>query len=241
MVSTGMKCVKYLLFIFNLIFYFAGLILIVAGALAQTIFSGYLVFFGSGLNGAAVLLIVVGIIVFTVGFFGCCGAYKENHCMIMAFSVLLAIVFVLEIAAAIAARIMQNQLESLLQKGMTESLAKYPEGKTQDVWDNTQQAMKCCGAGNFTDWEMNSYFANISSVPDSCCVQRTEACGGGALNDPDPAKIFEKGCTDVVFMNINHYIYIILGVALALAAIQIVGIIIACCLASAIRKDYTPM
>jgi hypothetical protein len=28
----------------------------------------------------------VGIIVFVVAFFGCCGAVKENHCMIMTVS-----------------------------------------------------------------------------------------------------------------------------------------------------------
>jgi CD63 antigen len=33
-----------------------------------------------------VLLVVVGITVFVVAFFGCCGAVKENHCMIMTVS-----------------------------------------------------------------------------------------------------------------------------------------------------------
>jgi CD63 antigen len=33
-----------------------------------------------------VLLIVVGVTVFVVAFFGCCGAVKENHCMIMTVS-----------------------------------------------------------------------------------------------------------------------------------------------------------
>lgn len=39
-------------------------------------------------SGPAVL-IIVGIIVFIVAFFGCCGAVKENHCMIVTVSCIL--------------------------------------------------------------------------------------------------------------------------------------------------------
>ena len=33
-------------------------------------------------RAASILFIVVGCIVFIVGFFGCCGAIKENSCML---------------------------------------------------------------------------------------------------------------------------------------------------------------
>lgn len=62
----------------------SGLILIVAGVLIQTKLSEYFAFFDAKVNGAAILLVVVGVVIFTVGFFGCCGAYKENYCMTLA-------------------------------------------------------------------------------------------------------------------------------------------------------------
>lgn len=37
-------------------------------------------------TSAPVILIIVGLIVFVVAFFGCCGAVKENHCMIITVS-----------------------------------------------------------------------------------------------------------------------------------------------------------
>lgn len=37
-------------------------------------------------TSAPVILIIVGLIVFVVAFFGCCGAVKENHCMIVTVS-----------------------------------------------------------------------------------------------------------------------------------------------------------
>jgi CD63 antigen len=57
-----------------------------------------------------VLLIVVGCIIFFVTFFGCCGAIKENHCMTITFSVLLAFIFLLELGAGIAAYMLRSDV-----------------------------------------------------------------------------------------------------------------------------------
>ncbi len=67
-------------------FQLAGLGLIIAGAVVQTKLSEYFDFFGGSVSAAAILLIVVGVIIFVIGFFGCCGAYKENYCMTMTVS-----------------------------------------------------------------------------------------------------------------------------------------------------------
>jgi len=61
----------------------AGLVLIGVGVVVQTAYNDYFAFFGGQLNSAAIFLVIIGVIVFVVGFFGCCGAYKENHCMII--------------------------------------------------------------------------------------------------------------------------------------------------------------
>jgi Tetraspanin family len=63
-----------------------GLGLIIVGCLIETQYSDYLAFFDGKVNAAAVVIITVGSILFIVGFFGCCGAYKENRCMLAAVS-----------------------------------------------------------------------------------------------------------------------------------------------------------
>ena len=60
-----------------------GLVFIIGGAVLQTAFSEYLAFFGATVNRAAIFIIVIGIVCLGVSFFGCCGAFKENHCMII--------------------------------------------------------------------------------------------------------------------------------------------------------------
>lgn len=89
-----------------------GLILIVTGAVIQGVYSQYLDFLGSSFFNAPVLLIVVGFVIFFITFFGCCGAIKENHCMTMTFSVLLAIVFLVELGCGIGAYSMKAEVES---------------------------------------------------------------------------------------------------------------------------------
>ena len=60
----------------------AGLGLIIVGALVQTQLHAYVNFFGNTYSVAAVVLIVIGACVFVIGFFGCCGAQREQACML---------------------------------------------------------------------------------------------------------------------------------------------------------------
>lgn len=64
-----------------------GLIILIAGAKAEYNASPYVdLTEGSFYTSGPIVLIIVGIIVFVVAFFGCCGAVKENHCMIVTVS-----------------------------------------------------------------------------------------------------------------------------------------------------------
>lgn len=57
--------------------------LIIVGALVKKEYGDFLkVSDTSNFASAPVFLIVVGVIVAVVGFLGCCGAIKENYCMV---------------------------------------------------------------------------------------------------------------------------------------------------------------
>merc|ERR1712172_195432 len=124
MVEGGMKCVKYLLFAFNLIFLITGLALIITGCVIQGVYSNYLDFLGDGFFNTPVLLVIVGCIIFFVAFFGC-GAIKENHCMTLTFAALLGIIFLMEIGAGIAAYKLKGQVNDLLYDNMEMGMQNY--------------------------------------------------------------------------------------------------------------------
>jgi CD63 antigen len=232
MVDGGMKCVKFTLFAFNLLFFLAGLGLIIAGAIVQTKLSTYFDFFGSSVSAAAILLMVVGGIIFIIGFFGCCGAYKENYCMTMTFAVLLGVVFILEIAAGIAAYVMRDQVHDLVDTKMTEAMKNYQDDGFEGVtkaWDTLQHDFKCCGVKNATDWKTSG---GLNVVPDSCCLKEIEGCA------KDGDKTYTNGCLDVFVSWVKDNIFVIGGVGIGLAVVQVFGVMLACCLARSIRKEY---
>jgi CD63 antigen len=65
------------------VFQISGIAILSIGAITQDFYTTYTDFLHGKFFVGPVLLIVVGVIVFVVAFFGCCGAIKENHCMIM--------------------------------------------------------------------------------------------------------------------------------------------------------------
>ena len=65
-----------------LVFQVSGICLIAIGAWVKTKYGDFIHLNDSSLTTGPVFLIIIGVIVALVGFLGCCGAYKENYCMV---------------------------------------------------------------------------------------------------------------------------------------------------------------
>jgi len=146
------KCVKWLMFGFNLIFWISGLALIIAGAVAQSRFKEYIDFLQATVT-APVLLIVVGVFICVVAFLGCCGAARDNYNMLMGFAVIVSIIFIIQFAGGIAGYVQKGKIASSLNKHFPESMALYETNNgTKKVVDEIQTNWQCCGAKSFKDW-----------------------------------------------------------------------------------------
>jgi len=244
--DRGIKCIKFLLFGFNLIFAITGLALIVTGAVIQGLYSQYLDFLGDSFFNTPVLLVVVGCIIFAITFFGCCGAVKESHCMTMTFAVLLGLIFVIELGAGISAYMLRTRVHGIVEANMEKGLLNYKkegsEGVTQ-TWDIIQHELECCGAQDYTDWRNSTAIADQQSVPDSCCIQDTENCGLGMANPDKPldeitAAIHTTGCLNKFQEMVVKNVAAVGAMGVIIALIQIVGVVFACCLSKTIRAQY---
>ncbi|KAI4460947.1 tetraspanin [Holotrichia oblita] len=60
------------------------------------------------LHLASILLIVVGCIIFLISFLGCCGALRQNSCMLLTYAVILIIILLIQVGLAIYAFIVLN-------------------------------------------------------------------------------------------------------------------------------------
>ncbi|MEQ2235987.1 hypothetical protein ILYODFUR_007843 [Ilyodon furcidens] len=234
-----MKCVKYLLFFFNFIFWICGLALIVVGVIVQVSLHKTFLIHDASASAAPIFIIGVGVLIFFIAFFGCCGAWKENYCMVTTFAVLLSLIILAEIAAAILGYVYRNKLSVIVQDSLNEMISNYQNSTTEfrDTVDKLQEGWKCCGVNSSNDWK--GFNIDGNTVPDSCCVNVTKGCGKGTMTDAK--KVHQQGCHDVLEAFLKKNIQWVIVAALVIAFLQILGIVFACLLMRSIRSGYEVM
>lgn len=241
------SALKYLTFILNFFLFLTGVALIALGAYCQVVMGDYVNFVDSSYVNSAIAFIVIGVVILVVGFFGCCGACTENHCMMYTYSILLTVIILVEIGAAIAIYIYKGRVSEEVSNKMIEGLEHYTVDESSEfigmsqTWDIAQADFKCCGVTNYTNWKTSDYFEKMDAVPDQCCKTITDGCGKGKLSMSyeDAAKeINVDGCFTVLEKSIEDNIGAVGGVAVGIIVLQIVGVLIACMLAGNMRRRY---
>ncbi|XP_063220881.1 CD63 antigen-like [Bacillus rossius redtenbacheri] len=226
---------KYLIFIFNLLFVIVGIILISVGGVIKAEYANYVWFLDNRFFSVPALLIATGVIIFVVAFFGCCGVVKENYCMVLTFSLLLIVIFILELSAGIAGYVLRDNAEQFLVGKLYASMDHYnATGGSSVVWDNTQRLFGCCGVVNASDWS-DRYKQQGERLPVSCCHLVVQQWGGdpctvrsGNLNEP--------GCLGALKVFVAGHAATLGGIGIGIAVIQLLGLVFACSLTKNFRK-----
>jgi len=232
--SGGSTCIKYLLFIFNLVFVVTGIVLLIVGAVILGSYKDYSFLLDDRFFSAPALLIAVGAIVFVVSFFGCCGAVKENHCMILTFSILLLLVFILELSGGIAGYVLRDSARDFLSDKLNKSMHSYNSStESQEFWYRMQTSMECCGTNGYRDWQ--DVFHN-DSLPLSCCPRSSAAVGLDVCNAT--STVYPKGCLEQFGTFVMNHAAVLGGAGVGIAFIQLLGVVLACLLARHIRTNY---
>lgn len=224
------RCIKYMLFFFNFIFWLAGgVILGVALWLrhdSQTSNLLILQFEGHQAPGtfyiSVYILIAVGAVMMLVGFLGCYGAIQESQCLLGTFFFFLVILFACEVAAAIwgfmnrdtISKELINFYDSAYIKAVDVSGTPSKEGaiKVLEVYHAT---LDCCGKGDDTP-----LFLQVAST---LCPGKT----------PDNYQSCHKKLTDLF----SEKLYLIGLAALVVAVIMIFEMIFTMVLCCGIRNS----
>uniref|UniRef100_A0A8C2SX70 CD63 molecule n=1 Tax=Coturnix japonica TaxID=93934 RepID=A0A8C2SX70_COTJA len=150
------------------------------------------------------------------------------------FAVLLSIIFLVEIAAAIAGYVFKDKVGGASSSPPTQPLLLSP-------WFNLINTLSlqfhCCGANNYTDWSSLERFRVNDTVPRSCCRVNTTNCNV----HPTADTIYIEGCQKGIEVWMKKNILIVAAVALGIAFFEILGIIFTCCLMKGIRSGYEVM
>jgi len=227
--------VKYFMVLCNILFALAGIILIGFGAYAQIAAKDYLNFLGDNYVNTPIFVIILGGVIFAIALFGCCGAWKENKCLIYTYGTILFFILIAQIAAGIAAFALQGPLKDEITKNMEKGQLNYGQEGFEGVtttWDLVQKNLHCCGVKNWKDWRNVTQMAG--SVPDSCCkVGQVMNCGKAPVEEKD---VFTEGCFSLFNDEFNSNLTIVGAVALGIAVGEIIAIAFSCCLGKRVGR-----
>ncbi|XP_064600545.1 CD9 antigen-like [Liolophura sinensis] len=212
------SCIKYLMFAFNFLFWLIGCALLGLGIWIR-VDPNFEKYVNSQdqfnmLYTAAYILIAVGIIIMVIGFLGCCGAIRENTCMLGGFFVCLFIIFAVLLGFGIWAVVSKDTLRANIEDTLVSWVNKYRDDPAaRNVMDNIQRDFDCCGAKR----GRRDYPSDLE--PESCKKQ-----------------FYEEPCADSFFKWVSDHMLIIAGVAIGIAIVLILGMVFSMVLCCAIKE-----
>eukprot|EP00064_Thunnus_orientalis_P000235 superscaffoldBa00000011_g235 len=205
--------IRYFLFFFSFLFWVFSLLIVAMGVYAKvqkatdTVRDTFLI-------DPAVILIVVGVVMFFITFCGCIGALRENIRLLKTFSFSLTLVFLTQLAIAILGFFYSDQTRDALGKFVKKAIVHYRDDlDLQNLMDYIQKEAvinTMCGFGVQTQ---NFLEANKS--------------------------IYPVGCADKAVMWIESHLLLVGALALGLALPQIAGIVLSQILISQIQDEIT--
>lgn len=218
--GCGMGMIKYLLFIFNFIFAICGIAILTVGVLARVRLSSVTDDLDTNVMFPSITLIILGSIIFVISFFGCCGAIRESHCMTITFASFLLFILLVQVAVAVYAFVVVKNPENLTEQ--YRNIFNDRSTSKDDFINTIQSGFECCGVDGPRDYH------NITT-PWSCCNKKEGQTCTLAESYPD-------GCAPKLKEVIKLLGEVLGGVAIGIAAVELLGIIFALCLANSIRN-----
>ncbi|XP_060745109.1 tetraspanin-9 isoform X1 [Tachysurus vachellii] len=212
-------CVKYMMFLFNLLFWLSGCGLLGVGiwlSMSQGSFATFSPSFPS--LSAANLVIILGSIVMVTGFLGCMGAIKENKCLLLSFFIFLLIILLAELILLILFFVYTDKVSENAQQDLKEGLQLYNTDNNiglRNAWNIIQSEWQCCGVSGHTDWHDA---LPDKTVPDRCCQEHYKECGRNSSN-----VFWSQGCYEKVVDWLDDNKHLLGTIAMCVLVIQLLG------------------
>ncbi|KAG7521687.1 hypothetical protein JOB18_004364 [Solea senegalensis] len=243
--------IKYFLFLFNLLFFISGALIMGFGLwvlLDNQSFIAVLQESSDTVKVASYILIGVGSLSMAMGFFGCIGAVYEIRCLLGLYFTCLLLILIAQVTAGVLIYFQREPLKHEMSNIIKGMMINYTGANktTEHTWDFIQRSMKCCGWSGPGNWSENVWIRNSSRnlYPCSC---RNEELPGTAVEEVGLCEhtstqlpVYETGCATSVEKWLVDNCGVILGMCVSVAVVELLGMILSMCLCkSVVQEDYT--
>lgn len=260
--SACLKVTKYFLFLFNLLFFILGAVILGFGVwiLAdKSSFISVLQASSNSLNVGAYIFISVGAVTMVMGFLGCIGAINEVRCLLGLYFAFLLLILIAQVAAGAIFYFNMGQLKQEMGDIVMKLIRDYkdqPDNSLQDAWDYVQAQAECCGWDSYQNWTANAVLMNSTNVTFPCSCKRREGGDDSALvlkgfchanssqgsggNNPEEWPVYTEGCMEKVQDWLRENLGVILGVCVGIAVVEVLGMLLSICLCRHVHsEDYS--
>ncbi|GCB70781.1 hypothetical protein scyTo_0008672 [Scyliorhinus torazame] len=221
---------------FSFIFWTAGLTMFTAGIWAKISLGSYLQLSTNDYPNTPIILLATGAAVIVWGFLGCFSAATEHKCLLRTYGVFQIAVLIGGLSAGLSGLFYRKDIAEGFRNGLGAAIQRYAEDEEKaNAIDDIQRTLDCCGVESYRDWVVSPWSAEQltnGSVPLSCCTVR-RGCQNNPLA-PGARGIYQHGCFKKIYDFVNDNLFHIATGALGLAVVQVMGIVLACLLASRI-------
>jgi len=190
-------------------------------------------------TSAAYILLVVSALVVIISFFGCCGAFKENKCMLGTYFTLILAMFIVMVVGAVLGY--SGDLDKTIKEPLKNALNKYKDDVTdsndplyyyKEAWNEVQKEMKCCGVDNAWDWSNGTdiiWDPSTANKPLGCCMVKQNGSETTAAEqttcrelpgDPGNNYYYFRGCYTMIKDKIEEHQNVVVGVAIGVVVIM---------------------
>nr|VZH99990.1 unnamed protein product [Spirometra erinaceieuropaei] len=211
-VSGCANCLRVLTIIFNFVVFLCGILLVAFASYVLHQFNT--VFYGLKAQeyGVVIGLLVLGLLIFFLGFLGCCGAWKESICMLTTFATIIGILLVVQVIVAIVGFVYKDEIPKIAKEYLDRALEEAKSQGGSPIMQEIERTFHCCGVSGPLDYG--------AKLP--------ESCGTSSVGCAQLAEDYIRGHSTTLFI-----------VAIVVALLQLAAVIVACCLQSNIRKYQT--
>ncbi|XP_041052510.1 CD82 molecule b [Carcharodon carcharias] len=242
------KVTKYFLFLFNLLFFILGAVILGFGLwilLDKTSFIAVVQSSSSALKIGSYILLGVGSVTMLMGFLGCLGAVNEVKCLLGLYFTCLLLILIAQITAGLMIYFQRDELKSEISDIIHQVIVNYnpledTENSFGKTWEYIQQQLKCCGWTGSSNWTANLIIQNSTQKQFPCsCFQENATILTTGFCTGDMSKPV-NGCMP----NVENWLYqnigIILGVCIGVAIIELLGMILSMYLCKNVeQEDYS--